>query len=511
MEKNNANTKRIAKNTLLLYVRMLLLMLVSLYTSRVVLDTLGVTDFGIYNVVGGIVAMLGFLSGSMANAVQRYLSFELGKNNTEGVGRVFSTSLLAHTAIAIFVLIFMEIFGVWYLEHHLNLPEDRLNAAHWVLQCSIITTIFTIMQVPYNAIIIAKEKMGIYAYISIIEAFLKLLVAYLLVLGDFDRLKFYAVLMMGVTISILMIYRIYCIRTFTEARFRFIRDWKLLKELISFSGWNMLGELAWVFTGQGVNIILNSFMGPAVNAARAIAEQVNGTINRFVQNFQTAVNPQLIKTYAADQLEQMKSLLFRGTRFSFYLLFALSLPLILCMDFVLSVWLKEVPEYTVEFCQLILISSLVGSVSNLLSQVARASGNISKYQIVVSSLLFLNFPLSFLVLKLGYSPVATLYVHISIQVVLIFARLKLTAWMIHMSITDFIKNALARIVFVSLLSVLPAILLKAYLPNNLWGTLSLGLFCLAIVCINSYFVGMDLGERNYINKTIKNFVGKFVK
>lgn len=254
------NNKRIAKNTLLLYIRMLFMMLVSLYTSRVVLEKLGVTDYGIYNVVGGIVGMLGFLTSSMSNAVQRYLSFEIGLGNADKVNRIFNVSLMAHYAIAAIVFAIMEIAGVWYLNNYINIPADRLDAANWVLQCSIFTTVFTIVQVPYNAIIIAKEQMGIYAYISILEVVLKLAVVYSLVIGHIDRLKLYSILIMIVTISVLMIYRIYCIRKYKEAKFKFIKDVKTFKEIIGFAGWNMFGEIAWVFTGQGVNIILNLFL-----------------------------------------------------------------------------------------------------------------------------------------------------------------------------------------------------------------------------------------------------------
>lgn len=318
MSQTSDNNKRIAKNTLLLYFRMLLMMVVTLFTSRVVLDKLGVTDYGIYNVVGGIVAMLGFLNGSMSLAVQRYLSFEIGKRNEDGVMRVFNTSLLAHTGIALFVLVVMEIAGVWYLNNHMNIPAARMEAANLVLQCSILTTLFTIVQVPYNAIIIAKEEMGIYAYISILEVFLKLLVAYLLSIGNFDKLELYSVLIMVVTIGIVMIYRFYCTAKYKETSFRFIKDWGLLRQLVEFACWNMVGELAWILTGQGVNIILNSFLGPVVNAAKGISDQVTGAVNRFVLNFQTALKPQLVKNYASDQLDVMKKLLYRGTRFSYY-------------------------------------------------------------------------------------------------------------------------------------------------------------------------------------------------
>ena len=492
------NNKRIAKNTLLLYFRMLLMMFVTLFTSRVVLDKLGVTDYGIYNVVGGVVAMLGFLNSSMSNAVQRYLSFEIGKNNEAGVNRIFNVSLFAHAGIAVFVFVVMEIVGVWYLNTHMNIPAERMDAANWVLQCSIFTTLFTIVQVPYNAIIISKEQMGIYAYISILEVVLKLLVVYMLAIGNFDKLKLYSVLIMVVTIGIVMIYRFYCTRKYKEAKFKFIKDWNLLKQIVGFASWNMLGELAWVFTGQGVNIILNSFFGPVVNAARGLAEQVNGAVNRFVANFQTAVNPQLIKNYASDQLGEMKTLLFRSTRFSYYLLLELSLPIILKMDFILHLWLKEVPDYTTGFCQLVLVSSLVSTLSNLLAQVARAYGKIRNYQIIVSIFLFLNFPLSYIVLKFGGSPLSTMFVNIGINAMLLFVRLRLTNRMIQMTYGSFIRNVLFPVIIVTAVALVIPLTIYFMLDNSIISFIIVCLVSFVSVGVSIYALGMNANERLYV-------------
>lgn len=502
------NNKRIAKNTLLLYFRMLLMMFVTLFTSRVVLDKLGVTDYGIYNVVGGVVAMLGFLNSSMSNAVQRYLSFEIGKNNEAGVNRIFNVSLFAHAGIAVFVFVVMEIVGVWYLNTHMNIPAERMDAANWVLQCSIFTTLFTIVQVPYNAIIISKEQMGIYAYISILEVVLKLLVVYMLAIGNFDKLKLYSVLIMVVTIGIVMIYRFYCTRKYKEAKFKFIKDWNLLKQIVGFASWNMLGELAWVFTGQGVNIILNSFFGPVVNAARGLAEQVNGAVNRFVANFQTAVNPQLIKNYASDQLGEMKTLLFRSTRFSYYLLLALSLPIILKMDFILHLWLKEVPDYTTCFCQLVLVSSLVSTLSNLLAQVARAYGKIRNYQIIVSIFLFLNFPLSYIVLKFGGSPLSTMFVNIGINAMLLFVRLRLTNRMIQMTYGSFIRNVLFPVIIVTAVALVIPLTIYFMLDNSIISFIIVCLVSFVSVGVSIYALGMNANERLYILAAISKIITK---
>ncbi len=511
MQNTFANNKRIAKNTLFLYFRMLFLMAISLYTSRVVLDKLGVTDFGIYNVVSGIVVMLGFLSGCMSNSVQRFLSFEMGRNNLERVNRVFNVSLLAHGGIALFVFVVMECGGLWYLNTHMNVPPERMDAANWVFQCSLLTTVFTIMQVPYNAIIVSKERMGIYAYISILEAVLKLLVVYVLSVVSFDRLKLYGILVMSVTIGILMIYRVYCSKKFVEAKFRIIKDWKLLRELISFSGWNMLSEIAWTFTGPGVNLILNSFFGPAINAARGLAEHVNGAVSRFVSNFQTAVNPQLIKMYAANEWEEMKNLLFRSTRFSFYLMYALSLPLILRMDYVLHIWLKEVPEYTTIFCQLTLACSLVSVLSTMLPKIAWASGNIRNYQIVVSLVLFLNFPLSYVVLKLGASPYATSIVGIGVQFALIFARFFLVCKMIDMPALQYVRSVLRPVLKVCAVSIILPVWCHVLMGNDFIDFVFVALVSILSACLSSFYIGMTSNERIYVKDVVNKLANKMIK
>lgn len=502
----SVNNKRIAKNTLLLYFRMLIMMFVTLYTSRIVLHMLGVEDYGIYNVVGGIVSMLGFLNSSMAIAVQRFLSYEMGKGENGRIKYVFSIAMLAHIAIAIFVIIILETIGLWYLNNKMVIPIERLDAANWVLQCSIITTFFSIMQVPYNGIIIAKEDMGIYAYISIIEAALKLLIAYLLLIGDFDRLKLYAILMMIVTLITLTINRVYCIRKYPEARFKFTKDSKLLKEIVSFAGWNMVGEVSWVLTGQGVNIILNYFFGPAVNAARGLAEQVNAAVMRFISNFQTALNPQLIKSFSAGQIEEMKKLLFTGSRLSYFILFFLALPILMEMDFILGLWLKEVPMYTTIFCQLIIICSLVACISNLLAQVARAYGEIRKYQFVVSLFLMLNFPLSFVILKLGASPEMTIVINISIQATLLFVRLYLIRQMIPLSIREFCGSVVEPIILVSFIAAIAPYLWKWITHPSILNSISTILIALVSAGVTILFIGLTNGERNNVFKLIKRII-----
>lgn len=505
------NNKRIAQNTIMLYIRMLLIMVVTLYTSRIVLDKLGVVDYGIYNVVGGIVAMLGFINGAMSYAVQRFLSFEIGRENKERTNHIFCLSLISHYAIAIFVFIVLEIGGVWYLNSYMNIPPNRLSAANCVLQCSILTTMFTIVQVPYNAIIIAKEQMNIYAYISILEVALKLSVVFLLGIADIDRLKLYSILIMLVTILTLMIYRIYCRYKYEETKFKFVKDFPTLKEILSFASWNMLGELGWVFTGQGVNILLNLFFGPSVNAARGIADQVNGAVYRFIANFQTAVSPQLVKDFAKGNISEMKILLFRSTRFSYYLMFCLSIPLIINMDFILHLWLTDVPEYATIFCQLILISTLLATISNLLSQVARAYGKIRNYQIICSFIQFLNFPVSYIALLSGAEPSVTVFINCCIQFFLLFARLELTKKMINLSILDYMRKVVIPITKVSVLSLAIPIILSFTISYDGW--IKFIVICVISIIISAIcilIVGINRTERMYILKTMKKYIRKIL-
>lgn len=501
------NNKRIARNTLMLYIRMLLMMVITLYTSRVVIDKLGVSDFGIYSVVGGIVATLGFLNGAMANTVQRFLSFELGRKNNEGVHRVFCVSLTVHAAIALIVALIMEIFGVWYVDNYLNIPPDRLSAAQWVLQCTIFTTMFTIMQVPYNAVIISQERMGVYAYISVLEAVLKLAIVYLLGIIAFDKLKLYSVLVMVVTIGILMTYRIYCVRRYKETHFEIIKDKKLLKQITSFAGWNVTSELAWSLTGPGVNIILNWFFGPIVNAAMGVAHQVNTAVNRFVQSFQTAVNPQIVKMYSAGDIRGMNALVYRSTRFSFYLLLVLSLPLILQMDYVMGLWLVKIPDNASLYCQLILVCSLVSVLSTTLPKVAWATGNIRNYQLIVSAILVLNFPLSYIVLRLGAPALSVILVNIGIQTTLIFVRLYLTSHMTGSPMAPYIRQVIIRCLAVAAAAaVIPIFLVLINPTTDIIAFVLTTAICLVSSCLSCLFVGMDGNERLAVKSMWQNKV-----
>ena len=382
-----SNNARIAKNTILLYFRMILLMAVSLYTSRVVLSTLGIEDYGIYNVVGGFIGMLAFLNGAMCSSTQRFITVELGRGNEESLKRVFSTCVITHGMIAALVFVIAETVGLWFVMEKMVIPEERITAAMVVYQCSIVTSIIQIMSYPYNADIVAHEKMSAFAYISIYEAFANLGIVFLIRIGNFDRLALYAVALLLVKVSVIMVYRIYCKRNFIEASMKKIFDKTLIKHIFAFTGWNLWGGMAGTLMGQGINVLLNLFFGPTVNAARGLAVQVQSAVHMFATNFQMAMNPQIMKTYASGEINAMHLLVFRSAKFTFMLLLCIMLPLAVEIDTVLGIWLKEVPVYTNIFVCLMLVICMIDSVSNPFMTSAAATGKVKIYQSMIGGIL----------------------------------------------------------------------------------------------------------------------------
>lgn len=435
MSNTTENNKRIAKNTLLLYFRMLFLMAVSLYTSRVVLNALGIEDFGIYNVVGGVVAMFSVLSGSLSAAISRFITYELGKGNQENLNKIFSSAVTIQLGLAGIIILLAETIGIWFLNVKMNIPEVRMEAANWVFQFSILTFAINLISVPYNASIIAHEKMSAFAYISILEAVGKLFIAYLITITPMDKLIFYAILMCVVALIVRFTYGNYCKRHFNECTYHFIWDKQLLKSMFSFAGWNFIGASSAVLRDQGGNVVINLFCGPAVNAARGIAFQVNNAVNQFVGNFMTALNPQITKSYAAGDRGYMMTLIFQGARLSFYMLLLLSLPILVNTHYILALWLKIVPEHAVLFVQLILIFALSESISQPLITAMLATGKIRNYQIIVGGLQMMNLPLSYILLRLGYFPEVVIVIAICISQCCLAARLILLRGMIGLSIT----------------------------------------------------------------------------
>ena len=503
MDDNAQNNKRIAKNTIFLYIRMLILMLVSLYTSRVVLSALGVVDYGIYNVVGGIITLFTFVNGGMISATQRYLTYEIGKSNFKQLNKVFSTSLLIHAFIAVTVFLLGETVGIWLLYEKLVIPAERMTAAFWVYQCSIIACLVNIMSVPYNAMIVANEKMSAFAYISILEAVLKLVIVYVLYITPWSKLISYSCLVLSVQIIIRFIYANYCKKHFPEAHFDRQIDKSLLKEIASFAGWSLTTSIAYVLSSQGLNIMLNIFFGPVVNAARAIAVQIQGTVRQFVNSVQMAINPQITKNYASSQLIKMHSLMCRCARFSYILLYLLSLPLLIETEYILAIWLKTVPDNTIIFTRLILILTLLYPFSNPLIIANQATGKVKKYEMVSGLILLSLLPLSYIFLKAGTPAYFVYLINILLEFITFVFRLILIRKDINLSISYFVTSAILPAVMTTIVSCIPPLLVFYYVNNNLERFVFVNCVSVLSVLISVYFLGITKEERAIIVNKLK--------
>ena len=503
----DSNNKRIAKNTLLLYVRMLFTMIISLYTSRVVLNTLGVTDYGIYNVVGGIVSLFTFLSGSMSTATQRYITFALGRANDVYLKKVFSTSLFIHLLLSFLIIILAETVGLWFLNNYMQIPENRMDAASWVYQISIMACVVTLMSVPYNSAIIAHERMQAFAYISVLEVLLKLGIVYMLLISNFDKLKLYALLMLTVNLLMRLVYRVYCKKHFEETRFKLVYDRELIPKMMGFASWNLFGSVACVMYTQGVNVILNMFFGPIVNAARGVAVQVQGVVNSFCANFQMAVNPQITKSYAKGDLEYMHKLVFQSSKYSYFLILLLSMPIMLETEVILKCWLKVVPDHTVNFLRLILCTVLIETLANPMMISAQATGKIKIYQIVVGGLLLFILPISYIALKFGLPPESVFVVHLLFILAAQIARVQIVGKMVRLSKIAYCKEILWPLLKVSILAPIIPMVGVLYLPVTVFGVVCVCALCVLSSVVVIYMIGCNGNERVFIRRSIANVLG----
>lgn len=492
------NNKRIAKNTLFLYLRMFLMMAISLFTSRVVLSTLGVSDYGIYNVVGGVVAMFGLLSGSITNSITRFLTFELGKEDYEQICKVFSTSLNVMFILSAVIFVVGEIVGIWFLNYKMNIPEGRMDAANWVFQCSLLTFIISLISIPYNSTLVAHEKMSAFAYISIFEVVMKLLIVYTLYISPFDKLKTYVVLLLLLSVVIRFIYGYYCKKHFQEASYHFVYDKALLKQMTSFAGWNFFGQGAYMLNNQGVNIVINLFFGVTVNAARGIATQVNSAVFQFVSNFMMALNPQITKSYAAGKLEEMHKLVFRGSKFSYFLMLFFLIPICLEARMILHLWLNVVPEYAVEFVRWTLVIATLGMLSNTLITALHATGNIKRYMIIIGIVEFSNFPITYLVFKFGCGPLYAYYVYFVIYLVLAFLRLYLVKDLISMKAITYMNEVYLRVVVVSIAASFVPCVICYFQSDTILRFFELCVVSVVSTSLAVWFLGLKNNERQYL-------------
>ena len=508
---NKTNNKRIAKNTLLLYFRMLFMMAIGLYTSRVILDKLGEVDFGIYNVVGGFVTMFTVVSGAMTTATQRFLSFEIGKREKGNVKGIFGTMLYIHMFLAFIILIVGETLGLWFLNNYMNFPPDRYDAANWVFQFSLLTFMIHVVNVPYNGALIAYEKMSAFAYFSIIDAIFKLAICYIIVVTPFDRLIMYAILMASIQITLMLAYYLYCRSKFPQCRFdgKFNRQYG--KQVTSFVSWNLIGSLAGVGKEQGVNVVLNMFFGPSVNAARGVAYQVLTKLNGFVTNFQMAMNPQIIKNYASGEKKQMYNLVFRGAKMSYMLLLTLSLPVIIEASLILNIWLKEVPDYTVIFLRLIIFTALLNTLSNPLIISMHASGKVRDYQIVVGTISLLTLPAVYIAFKFNAEPYYAMLIALGIEFVCHIARLYMLVRSINFPMKNYLKDVTLRVILITVLSLTLPSIAHHYIPIITVRFITVCFLSVLSTVLFGYYGALNKRERIMIREKIKNVYHEKIK
>lgn len=501
---NISNNKRIAKNTLFLYFRMMLTMGVMLYTSRIVLATLGVENYGIYGIVGGVIVMFGFLNSSMAGATSRFLTFELGRSDYEKLKKTFSAALTIHFIIAGIILLLGETIGLWWLENKLVIPIERMNAARWVFHLSILSSMVAITQVPYDAMIIAHERMNVYAYVEILNSLLKLGIVYLLVIGNFDKLILYAILALCVTIIITSIYKLYCTKNFLESHYKFAWNKEIIRPMLSFSGWDLYGNMCVVARSQGINILLNLFFGVLLNAAYSIANQVQGAALAFSNNFLMAVRPQIVKYYASGEVDKMQQLMINAAKFSFLLLLLISSPLIVENRFILHLWLKKVPDHAVVFCQWIILSILFKTMGNLMGFAVHATGKMKLYSFTSGTVLLLTPLTSYCLFKVGFPPVSAFIVDFLLSFVFVINNM----FVLHKLIAEFsILQFVYKVIILCIVCTVVSFILPLYfhwkLLNEGWTRfIFVGISSILSVFLSGYFIVLSKDMRKKVMELV---------
>jgi O-antigen/teichoic acid export membrane protein len=500
MEENN---RRIAKNTLLLYIRLFFSMIIGLYTSRVVLNILGIDDFGLYNAVGGVVFVLGFFNSSMLTATQRFLNFEMTPGNQRRLSEIFSTSLIGHYLIALIILALSETIGLWFVYNYLVIPPDRFHAALCVYNFSVFTFVVNILSSPYNATIIAHERMNVYAGLSMADIGFKLLVACLLSCITWDKLKLYAVLLFTSAVIVRSIYVFYCKKVFPECSYKYCLDKSLLKKMFSFSGWMLFGTLSNALSFQGISIVINMFFAPAYNAARAVAQQACTAVSSFASNFMVAVHPPVVKAYSCGDESYMYKLVFFSSKISFYLLYVLSLPVILQAEYLLNLWLKIVPEHTVLFTQLALVELLITSSYAPIAAVSQASGKIKRYQLVISVGFMAIFLLTLLFYFLGFPAKVTYLIAIGIAAIGLIARLLELRKTVKFPVRKYLTKVTFRIAVTAVLSPVVPGLYCWFSDASLLHFIVVVAMSIIFVSLFFWLFGLNAFERQLLIKEIK--------
>ena len=511
MSNNTSNNKRIAKNTSILFLRTLFVMFISLYTSRVILEALGVENYGIYNVVGGFVSMFSVISSSLSTAISRFITYEIGKGDKIRLNKVFSTSILIQIVLAIIIFIVCEIIGIWFMESHMQIAPERLYAAHWVLHCSLLSFCIGLLCVPYDACIIAHERMGAFAFFSTYDVIMKLAICFALYISPIDRLILYAILILLLSLSSRVIYTIYCRKHFEETRSKIDFDKTIFKEMIGFSGWSFFNNTAYILNNQGVNMLMNVHFGVAVNAARGIAVQVEGAVIRFVNSFTTAINPQITKYYASGDLQNMHKLVCRGAKFSFFAMLMFALPIIIEAKQILSIWLVNVPEYTVIFTQLSLVMGMCDCIGNSGYTACMATGNLKRYSIIITTIGILEFPLAWIFFTYGAAPQYAYYTYIAVKITVLIARMFLLKSMVSLKVSIYIKNVFVPIITTSIIAIIPPAIIYNYLNETIIRLIFIILISITSTSVSVLYLGMTRDERNLILSKTKNIFYKLTK
>lgn len=506
----SSDNKRIAKNTLFLYLRTLISILVNLYTVKLLWEILGIDNYGIFNVVGGLVTMFAFLNNAMVASSQRFISFELGRGNKERLQKTFSISLIVHFLLAICVLIIAESVGLWFLNYKLNIPEGRMIAANWVYQCSVMSFLLQIISVPYNACIVAHEHMKVYGYLGILDVILKLILVLLCAVIPFDKLIVYSLFILLLAVFNRFIYYIYSKKHFEECKFIKTKDSHLMKDMFSFAGWSFIGNMGTSVRTQGVNIVLNLFFNVAVNAAKGVATQIGVAINSFASSFIMAINPQITKRYASGKFNEMLQLLIEGCKFSFLLMSIIIIPVLICANALLELWLDDVAPYTVGFLQLFLIMALVDCVINPITTALQATGKIKKFQITVSILMISVIPISWLWLKFDLNPFIVMFVSIFASIAVLLTQLVILKEQISFSLKHFLIKVYSRSLPYFFVNGFINWFIYRYYNNNLIGTLSFGFTSLIISIVLIFFFVLKRNERNLILNRVLSFKSKLI-
>lgn len=507
MQTSQQNNKRIAKNTLMLYARMILVMGVTLYTSRVILNALGVSDFGVYNVVGGVVSMFGFINTSLGNASSRFVTYALGKGDRDELQKIFNCVVTIHYLIAVIVLLLAETVGLWFVTEKLVIPEGRETAAFWVYQSSVIAAFIMLASTPFNGLIIAHERMSAFAYISILETLLRLIICLLLYIIPFDRLIIYSILIVVMQIAVRLLYTLYCHKHFEESHYRLVWDKEKSRTIFAYAGWTLNGELAIVGYTQGINILLNLFFGPVVNAARGIAVQVQNAVMNFFRNFQVAVRPQIIKSYAQGDYVYMHKLVLTCSRYSFYLMLIVSLPILFQTEYILRLWLGTVPEHSVSFVQIMIFVGMNYTFNTPTTMALHATGNIKKFQIIEGTMLLSVVPIAYLLLRFYHiSPESVFITYFFVEVITQIVRVIIIYPIIKMPIRFYFTKVMWPILKVS-----SFVWVAPFFVNNLLNTQNfIKLVVVCIICVLStivcvFVLGMNNSERLFVIGKVKKF------